>query len=160
MTKIGGSNESTVSSFDMQSWCEVTGWPSKGRIYGFEHSQSFDRFSRIYVTSTPMESKERYHELTKVMDEKYNELTMKMQEELLRREEESKNMLEQALEESRKREEDARRREEDVRTREEDAQRRAMKLEEIKLIEEVGYTNRRFAGGSGPNEQQGCGANH
>ncbi|KAL0420485.1 UNVERIFIED_CONTAM: hypothetical protein Slati_3071400 [Sesamum latifolium] len=96
------------------------------------------------------------------MDEKYNELTMKMQEELLRREAESKKMLEQDIEESRKREDDARRREEDARRREEVAQRRAVELEEMvcKLIQEVGYTNHRFAGGSGPNEQQDFGANH
>ncbi|KAL0325155.1 UNVERIFIED_CONTAM: hypothetical protein Sradi_5084800 [Sesamum radiatum] len=70
-------------------------------------------------------------------------------------------MLEQALEESRKREEDAKRREEDVRRREEDAQRRAVKLEEMvrKLIQEVGYTNGQFAGGSGPKKQQDFGAN-
>ncbi|KAL0355742.1 UNVERIFIED_CONTAM: hypothetical protein Sradi_4021100 [Sesamum radiatum] len=154
MAKIGGSNKSIESPFDMQSWCEVTGGPSNGRIYGFGRSQSSDRFSKISVTSTLRESKERYNELTKVMDEKYNELTKKMEEELLRREAKSKKMLEQALEESRKREEDARR-------REEDAQRRAVELEEMvrKLIQEVGYTNRRFAGGSGPNEQQDFGAN-
>ncbi|KAL0445916.1 UNVERIFIED_CONTAM: hypothetical protein Slati_1719500 [Sesamum latifolium] len=100
MAKKGGSNESTKSSFDIQSWCEVTGGPSKGGIYEFGRSQSSDRFSRISVTSTPRESCERYNELMKVMDEKYNELAMEMQEELLRREAESKKMLEQALEES------------------------------------------------------------
>ncbi|KAL2249871.1 UNVERIFIED_CONTAM: hypothetical protein Sindi_2460800, partial [Sesamum indicum] len=131
IAKIGGSNESTEHSFDMQSWSDVTGGPSKGRIYGFGRSQSSDRFSRISVTSTPREYEERYNELTKVMDEKYNELSMKMQEELLTREVESKKMLEQALEESQKREEDARKREEDARRREEDAQRRAVELEEM-----------------------------
>ncbi|KAK4429147.1 hypothetical protein Salat_1214900 [Sesamum alatum] len=100
MAEIGGNYESTESSFDMQSSCEVTGGPCKGRIYGFGRSQSSDRFSRISITSTLRESEERYNELTKAMDEKYNELTMKMQEELLRQEAESKKMLEQALEDS------------------------------------------------------------
>ncbi|KAL2230660.1 UNVERIFIED_CONTAM: hypothetical protein Sindi_1660400 [Sesamum indicum] len=137
-----------------------TGGLSKGRIYGFGRSQSSDRFSRISVTSTPRESEERYNKLTKVMDEKYNELSMKMQEELLRQEVESKKMLEQALEESQKREEDARKREEDARRREEDTRRRAVELEEMvrKLIQEVEYTNRQFACRSGPNEQQDFGA--
>ncbi|XP_020551669.1 ribosome quality control complex subunit 2-like [Sesamum indicum] len=35
---LGGSNESTEHSFDMQSWCEVTGGPSKEWIYGFRRS--------------------------------------------------------------------------------------------------------------------------
>ncbi|KAK4421457.1 hypothetical protein Salat_2096300 [Sesamum alatum] len=84
MAKIGGNNESIESSIDIQSWCDVTRGPSKGRIYGFGHSQSSDIFSRISVTSTLRESEERYNELTKAMDEKYNELTMKMQEELFK----------------------------------------------------------------------------
>ncbi|KAL0282111.1 UNVERIFIED_CONTAM: hypothetical protein Sangu_2970000 [Sesamum angustifolium] len=82
------------------------------------------------------------------MDEKYNELTMKMQEEFLRREEESKRILEQALKESR--------------NREEDSQRRTLELKEMvrKLIHEVGNTNRRFAGGCDHKEQQDFGGDH
>ncbi|KAL0404422.1 UNVERIFIED_CONTAM: hypothetical protein Sradi_2083000 [Sesamum radiatum] len=139
---VDNKSKNVNSLFDLQSWCEVTGAPSKGRIYGFGRSQSSDRYSRASVTSTFREFEERFNELRKEMDEKYNKLTMKMQEEFLRREEENKRILEQALEESRK--------------REEDAQRRTLELEEMvcKLIQEVGYTNRQFAGGSGHKEQQ------
>ncbi|KAL0305081.1 UNVERIFIED_CONTAM: hypothetical protein Scaly_2998200 [Sesamum calycinum] len=94
MSKIGGTDASTQSSFDFQSWCEVIGGPSKGHIYGFGRSQSSDGYSKTSVTSTFRESEERFNELRKEMDEKYNELTMKMQEEFLRREEESKRILE------------------------------------------------------------------
>ncbi|KAL0325299.1 UNVERIFIED_CONTAM: hypothetical protein Sradi_5099200 [Sesamum radiatum] len=145
---VDNKSKKVNSSFDLQLWCEVIGGPSKGRIYGFGRSQSSDGYSKTSVTSTFRESEERFNELRKEMDEKYNELTMKMQEEFLRQEEESKRILEQALEESRK--------------REENSQRRTFELEEMvrKLIQEVGYTNRRFAGGCGHKQQQDFGGDH
>ena len=66
----------------------------------------------------------------------------KMKEEFSRREEENRKFFESALEEARKREEEAWKREPD--------------LQELvrKLLQDVGYTNHQFAGGSGHQEQQ------
>ncbi|KAL0320108.1 UNVERIFIED_CONTAM: hypothetical protein Sradi_5272300 [Sesamum radiatum] len=65
-----------------------------------------------------------------------------MEEEFSRREEENRKLLETALEEARKREEEARKRKAD--------------LQELvrKLLQDIGYTNHQFAGGSGQQEQQ------
>ncbi|KAL2231065.1 UNVERIFIED_CONTAM: hypothetical protein Sindi_1700900 [Sesamum indicum] len=98
------------------------------RLYGFGCSSSST--SSNSVSST-----------VKASDQKINELT-KAVEDFSRREEENRKFFENALEEARKREEEARKREAD--------------LQELvrKLIQDVGYTNHQFPGGSGQQEQQ------
>ncbi|KAL2241048.1 UNVERIFIED_CONTAM: hypothetical protein Sindi_0746000 [Sesamum indicum] len=87
----------------------------------------------------------------------------KVVEEFSKREEENRKLLEIALEEvrkrgeeSRKREEEARKRDEEARKRDEEARKREADLQELvrKLLQDVGYTNHQFAGGSGQQEQQ------
>ena len=67
-----------------------------------------------------------------------------------------RKLLEIALEEVRKREEESRKRDEEARKRDEEARKREADLQELvrKLLQDVGYTNHQFAGGSGQQEQQ------
>ncbi|KAL2243385.1 UNVERIFIED_CONTAM: hypothetical protein Sindi_0456500 [Sesamum indicum] len=83
----------------------------------------------------------KINELTKVMEDMRSNAA-KMEEEFSRREEENRKLLKIALEEARNWEEEARKREAD--------------LQELvrKLLQDVGYTNHQFAGGSGQQEQQ------
>ncbi|KAL2241489.1 UNVERIFIED_CONTAM: hypothetical protein Sindi_0790100 [Sesamum indicum] len=128
LTKTGCTDVSSQSSFDISTWYDITGGPSKGRLYGFGCSSSSTSSSSVSST-------------VKASDQKINELT-KAVEDFSRREQESRKFFENALEEARKREEEARKREAD--------------LQELvrKLIQDVGYTNHQFPGGSGQQEQQ------
>ena len=123
LEKTGCTDVSSQSSFDVSTWYDITRGPSKGRLYGF--GSSLSSTSASSVSSTLRASEEKFRELTKVV------------EEFSKREEENRKLLEIALEEVRKREEEARKREAD--------------LQELvrKLIQEVGYTNHQFPGGSG-----------
>ncbi|PIM98468.1 hypothetical protein CDL12_29055 [Handroanthus impetiginosus] len=115
-----------------------------GHLYGVS-GQCSERVSGSSVTSRFAESDEKINELSKELED-MRAANLKMQEEFLRTQNENKRMLEQALEENRKREEEARKREEG--------------LQEMvcKLLPEVGYTNRQYAGGSGPREQHDFGS--
>ncbi|KAL0458548.1 UNVERIFIED_CONTAM: hypothetical protein Slati_0482000 [Sesamum latifolium] len=139
LAKMGCTDVSSQSSFDLSTWYDVTGGPSKGRLYGFG-SNSLST-SACSVSSTIKASEEKLNKLTKVVEDMRSNTT-KMEEEFSRREEENRKLLETALEEARKREEEARNREAD--------------LQELvrKLLQDVKYTNHQFAGGSGQQEQQ------
>ncbi|KAL2238084.1 UNVERIFIED_CONTAM: hypothetical protein Sindi_1000100 [Sesamum indicum] len=125
---IDNKSKRISSSFDISTWYDITGGPSKGRLYGFGCSSSSTSSSSVSST-------------VKASDQKINKLT-KAVEEFSRREEENRKFFKSALEEARKREEEAWKREAD--------------LQELvrKLIQDVGYTNHQFADGSGQQEQQ------
>ncbi|KAL2228409.1 UNVERIFIED_CONTAM: hypothetical protein Sindi_1820600 [Sesamum indicum] len=97
---MGCTEVSSQSSFDISTWYDITGGPSKGHLYGFGCSSSSTSSSSVSST-------------LKASDQKINELT-KAVEEFSRREEENRKLLEIALEEARKREEEAQKREADL----------------------------------------------
>ena len=85
LAKTGCTDVSSQSSFDISTWYDITGGPSKGRLYGFGCSSSSTSSSSVSST-------------LKASDQKINELT-KAVEEFSRREEENRKLLEIALEE-------------------------------------------------------------
>ncbi|KAL0405698.1 UNVERIFIED_CONTAM: hypothetical protein Slati_3883700 [Sesamum latifolium] len=132
LAKMGCTDVSSQSSFDLSTWYDVIGGPSKGRLYGF--GSNLSSTSASSVSSSIKASKKKLNKLTKAVEDMRSNTT-KMEEEFSRREEENRKLLETALEEARKREAD---------------------LQELvrKLLQDVGYTNHQFAGGSGQQEQQ------
>ncbi|KAL2233110.1 UNVERIFIED_CONTAM: hypothetical protein Sindi_1491000 [Sesamum indicum] len=128
LEKTGCTDVSSQSSFDISTWYDITGGPSKGHLYGFGCSSLSTSSSSISST-------------LKASDQQINELT-KVVEEFSKREEENRKLLEIALEEVRKREEESRKREEEARKRDEEARKREADLQELvrKLLQDVGYT--------------------
>ncbi|KAL0457736.1 UNVERIFIED_CONTAM: hypothetical protein Slati_0400800 [Sesamum latifolium] len=139
LAKTGCPDVSSQFSFDLSTWYDITGGPSKGNLYGFGSNSSSTSVSS--VSSTVRASEEKLNELTKAVEDMRSNNT-KMEEEFSRREEKNRKLLETALEGARKREEEARKREADL-----------QKLVR-KLLQGVGYTNHQFACGSGQQEQQ------
>ncbi|KAL2230580.1 UNVERIFIED_CONTAM: hypothetical protein Sindi_1652400 [Sesamum indicum] len=98
--KMGCTDVSSQSSFDIPTWYDITGGPSIGRLYGFGCSSLSTSSSSVSST-------------LKASDQQINELT-KIVEEFSKQEEENRKLLEIALEEVRKRDEEARKREADL----------------------------------------------
>ncbi|KAK4435042.1 hypothetical protein Salat_0667400 [Sesamum alatum] len=65
--KTGYTDVSSQSSFDLSTWYDVTGGPSKGRLYGFGSNSSSTSASS--VSSTIKASEEKLNELTKAVED-------------------------------------------------------------------------------------------
>ncbi|KAK4425160.1 hypothetical protein Salat_1709900 [Sesamum alatum] len=81
--------EMKKSSFDLSTWYDVTGSPSKGRLYGFGSNSSSTSGSS--VSSTIKAFEEKLNELTKSVEDMRSNAT-KMEEEFSRREEENRKI--------------------------------------------------------------------
>ncbi|KAG6488003.1 hypothetical protein ZIOFF_056761 [Zingiber officinale] len=129
---------STRPSFNLKSWCDVVGEPCKGRVYGFGRNQHFRR--SYNGSSNEMYSHEKNKELSQEIED-MRVISKRMEEEIT----ESKNKLELVIKENRQREEQLIK---EGRQREEN-------LKEMvrKMIQEAGYTNHLYPGGSGPRER-------
>ncbi|KAG6477023.1 hypothetical protein ZIOFF_066273 [Zingiber officinale] len=132
-------DQSTRPSFNLKSWCDVVGDPCKGRVYGFGRNQHFRR--SYNGNSNEMCSHEKNKELSQEIED-MRAISKRMEEEIT----ESKNKLELVIKENRQREEQLI---EESRQREEN-------LKEMvrKMIQEAGYTNHLYPGGSGPCERR------
>ncbi|KAG6503262.1 hypothetical protein ZIOFF_035573 [Zingiber officinale] len=139
----------TPPSFNLKSWCDVVGGQYKGRVYGFGHNQHFGR--SYNGSSNEMCSNEKNNELSQEIED-MRATSMRMEKEII----ESKNKLELVITENRQREnkliEESRQREEKLM---EEARQREENLKEMvrKMIQEAGYTNHLYPGGSGPRER-------
>ncbi|KAG6485562.1 hypothetical protein ZIOFF_054122 [Zingiber officinale] len=140
----------TPPSFDLKSWCEVVGGQYKGRVYGFGRNQHFGR--SYNGSSNEMCSNEKNNELSQEIED-MRATSKRMEKEII----ESKNKLELVITENRQREnkliEESRQREEKLM---EEARQREENLKEMvrKMIQEAGYTNHLYPGGSGPREHR------
>ncbi|KAG6496238.1 hypothetical protein ZIOFF_044096 [Zingiber officinale] len=132
-------DQSTQPSFNLKSWCDVVGDPCKGRVYGFGRNQHFRR--SYNGSSNEMCCHEKNKELSQEIED-MRAISKRMEEEIT----ESKNKLELVIKENRQREEQLI---EENRQREEN-------LKEMvrKMIQEAGYTNHLYPGGSGPRERR------
>ncbi|KAL2249559.1 UNVERIFIED_CONTAM: hypothetical protein Sindi_2429600 [Sesamum indicum] len=108
---MGCTNVSFQSSFDLSTWYDITGGPSKGHLYGFGSGSPSTSVSSVSFTLRAFE--EKFNELTKVVEDMRSN-AIKMEEEFSRREEENRKLLKTILEEARTREEQARKREADL----------------------------------------------
>ncbi|KAG6514256.1 hypothetical protein ZIOFF_024603 [Zingiber officinale] len=141
---------STNPSFNLQSWCDVVGDQYKERVYGFGRNQHFRR--SYNESSNEMCSNEKNKELSQEIED-MRTTSKRMENEIIER----KNKLELVITENRQREEklieEGRQREEKLI---EEGRQREEKLKEMvrKMIQEVGYTNHLYPGGSGPRERR------
>ncbi|XP_073126957.1 uncharacterized protein [Henckelia pumila] len=84
-------DQSSHPSFDLSSWCDVAGCPTKGRVYGYDRDQNFERScgASLFPAMDGMRSNEINNEFSKEIEE-MRAARKKMEEEI----EESKKKLE------------------------------------------------------------------